>query len=318
VKPKRVFAFLGEDFLRERAARKQITELQKAQPSLVLLHLDGGELDATQVREQIGGASLFAAAKILFVRRADELPVPEALAELIPNGLAENSLVLEAEKLDKRSKLYKVLEKHAAVQELTKPDRRGLPRLVQELLQEQKLRLTPTGVKYLLASVEPEPGRLASEIQKLAVYAQGRELDVPDLKELLFSDQSENILQFLDGLGERHRRSLKQLRDLLRSGEDPNKIFFMIVSHVRNLLAIKSLTSLGRSSEEIAKETGRFVWLVAKQKKMAQNFSETELINLLHRLHTEDVRIKTGERTPEETLFELVLAMTLSERPLFL
>ncbi|MDW8110178.1 MAG: DNA polymerase III subunit delta [Candidatus Bipolaricaulota bacterium] len=317
MKPKRVFAFFGESFLRERAARKQIAELQKAQPSLALVTLDGSELDASGVREQVGGASLFASSKILFVRRADELPAPEALAELIPNGLAHNYLVLEAEKLDKRGKLYKALEKHAVVQELPKPDRRGLPKLVHELLQEQKLRVTPAGVKYLLASVEPEPGRLASEIQKLAVYAQGRELDVPELKELLFSDQSESVLQFLDGLGERRRQSLKELRALLRSGEDPNKIFFMIVSQVRSLLAIKSLAALGKSSDEIAKETGRFAWLVAKQKKLAQNFSEAELINLLHRLHAEDVRIKTGERTPEEALFEIVLAMTLSERPLF-
>lgn len=318
MKLKRVFLCLGDSFLRERAARKQIAELQTAQPSLVPVTLDGSELDASQVREQIGGASLFAAAKILFVRRADELPAPEALAELIPNGLAENYLVLEAEKLDKRSKLYKTLEKHAVVQELAKPDRRSLPKLVQELLQEQQLRVTPAGVKYLLASVEPEPGRLAREIQKLAVYAQGRELDVPELKELLFSDQGESVLQFLDSLGERRRQSLRELRDLLRSGEDPNKIFFMIVSQVRHLLTIKALASLGKSSDEIAKETGRFAWLVAKQKKLAQNFSEAELVNLLHRLHAEDVRIKTGERTPDEALFEVVLAMTLSERPLFL
>lgn len=316
MKPERAFAFLGDGFLRERAARRQIAQLQNAQPALALLLLEGGELDVTQLREHVGGASLFASAKILFIRRADELPDPEALAELIPNGLAENYLLLEAEKFDKRGKLYKTLEKHATLQELPKPDRRGLPKLVQELCREHRLRLTPAGVKYLLGAVEPEPGRLASEIQKLTVYAQGRELDVAALKELLFSDQSESILQFLDGLGERRRQSLKELRDLLRSGEDPHKIFFMIASQMRNLLAIKSLAASGKSSDEIAKELGRFSWLIAKQKKMSQNFSETELLGFLHRLHSEDVRIKTGERTPEETLFELVLAITLTERPL--
>jgi DNA polymerase III delta subunit len=48
---------------------------------------------------------------------------------------------------------------------------------------------------------------------------------------------------------------------------------------------------------------------VGKHKAMAQNFSEEELIELLQRLHEEDVNIKTGERTPEESLFDLVLQL---------
>lgn len=304
---------MGDSYLRERAAKKQMAEL--AQPAIALLTLDSSDLGPAQLREY-WGASLFEPAKILFIRRADELPAPEFLAELIHNGLAQNYLVLEAEKLDKRGKLYKALEKHGTLRELAKPDRRGLPKLANELLQEYRLRLTPAGVKYLLGAVEPEPGRLASEMQKLACYAQGRELDLPELRELLFSDQSESVLQFLDILGERRLQSVRKLRELLRSGEDPSKIFFMMVSQMRHLLAIKSLAALGKSSEEIAQELGRFSWLVAKQKKLAQNFSEAELIAFLQRLHSEDVRIKTGERSPEEALFELVLAIALTERPL--
>jgi len=83
----------------------------------------------------------------------------------------------------------------------------------------------------------------------------------------------------------------------------------MLASQIRGLLAVKSLAAQKKSSEEIAKELGRFAWLVGKQRAMARNFSEDELIALLHRLHEEDVRMKTGERTPEESLFDLVLAM---------
>jgi DNA polymerase III delta subunit len=83
----------------------------------------------------------------------------------------------------------------------------------------------------------------------------------------------------------------------------------MLVSQVRALLAVKSLAAQKKSSEEIAKELGKPPWLVGKHKAMAQNFSEEELIELLQRLHEEDVNIKTGERTPEESLFDLVLRL---------
>jgi DNA polymerase-3 subunit delta len=306
---KNVFAFLGDIYLRERAARKLIAQLQQSR-KYALITLEGRELTGPQMLEHVGGMSLFDDAKILYVRRADELPEPEELAERITRGLPKSVvLILDAEKLDKRSRLYKALDSLGALEEFPTPDRRSLPALVRELLAEYKVKLTPAALKYLLATVEPQPARLAKEIEKLACYSTERELDVPELRELLFGDQSESVLKWLDLVGERSPQSVKYLRELLRSGEDPNKIFFMLVSQVRGLLAVKSLAAQKKSSEEIAKELGKPPWLVGKHKAMAQNFSEEELIELLQRLHEEDVNIKTGERTPEESLFDLVLQL---------
>lgn len=306
---KNVFAFLGDIYLRERAARKLIAQLQQSR-KYALITLEGRELTGPQMLEHVGGMSLFDDAKILYVRRADELPEPEELAERITRGLPKSVvLILDAEKLDKRSRLYKALDSLGALEEFPTPDRRSLPTLVRELLAEYKVKLTPAALKYLLATVEPQPARLAKEIEKLACYSTERELDVPELRELLFGDQSESVLKWLDLVGERSPQSVKYLRELLRSGEDPNKIFFMLVSQVRALLAVKSLAAQKKSSEEIAKELGKPPWLVGKHKAMAQNFSEEELIELLQRLHEEDVNIKTGERTPEESLFDLVLRL---------
>jgi DNA polymerase-3 subunit delta len=306
---KNVFAFLGDIYLRERAARKLIAQLQQSR-KYALITLEGRELTGPQMLEHVGGMSLFDDAKILYVRRADELPEPEELAERITRGLPKSVvLILDAEKLDKRSRLYKALESLGALEEFPMPDRRSLPTLVRELLAEYKVKLTPAALKYLLATVEPQPARLAKEIEKLACYSTERELDVPELRELLFGDQSESVLKWLDLVGERSPQSVKYLRELLRSGEDPNKIFFMLVSQIRALLAVKSLAAQKKSSEEIAKELGKPPWLVGKHKAMAQNFSEEELIELLQRLHEEDFNIKTGERTPEESLFDLVLRL---------
>lgn len=302
-----VYAFFGDAYLRERAAKRLIAQLQQRR-QYALISVEGRELTSSQMMEHFGGMSLFDDAKILYVRRADELPEPEELAERMARGLPETIvLVLDADKLDKRSKLYKALEQHGSIEELPTPDRRGLPALARELLAEHKVKLTPAALKYLLATVEPDPARIAREIEKLACYSTEKELDVAQLRELLFSDQSESVLKFLDLIGERSPQSLKYLRGLLRGGEDPNKIFFMLAMQIRGLLAVKSLAAQKKSSEEIAKELGKLPWVVAKHKAMAQHFSEQELIGFLHRLHEEDVNIKTGERTPEEALFNLTL-----------
>lgn len=302
-----VYAFFGDAYLRERAAKRLIAQLQQGQRR-ALISLEGRELTSSQIVEHFSGMSLFDDAKILYVRRADELPELEEFAERIARGLSANVvLILDAEKLDKRSKLYKALEQHGSIEEFPTPDRRSLPTLVRELLAEYKVKLTPAALKYLLATVEPEPARIAKEIEKLACYSTEKELDVAELRELLFGDQSESVLKFLDLISERSSQSLKYLRELLRGGEDPNKIFFMLAMQIRGLLAVKSLAAQKKSSEEIAKDLGKPPWLVAKHKALAQHFSEQELIEFLQRLHEEDVNIKTGECTPEEALFDLTL-----------
>ncbi len=308
-KPQNIYAFLGDAYLRERAAKKLIAQLQQNQKR-ALIPLEGRELTSSHIVEHFSGISLFDDAKILYVRRADELPEPEELAERIARGISANIvLILDADKLDKRSKLYKALEQYGSVEEFPTPDRRSLPTLARELLAEHNVKLTSSALKYLLATVEPEPARIAKEIEKLACYSTEKELDVAELRELLFSDQSESVLKFLDLIGERNPQSLKYLRELLRGGEDPNKIFFMLAMQIRGLLAVKSLAAQKKSSEEIAKELGKLPWIVAKHKAMAQHFSEQELIEFLHRLHEEDVNIKTGERAPEEALFDLTLEL---------
>ncbi|MDW8031590.1 MAG: DNA polymerase III subunit delta [Candidatus Bipolaricaulota bacterium] len=302
-----IYAFFGDTYLRERAAKRLIAQLQQAH-KYALIPLEGGELTRSQIVEHFSGMSLFDDAKILYVRRVDELPEPEALVERIIKGLPPHLvLIVDADKLDKRSKLYKALEQYGSLEEFPTPDRRSLPILIRELLAEHNVKLTPEAMKYLLATVDPEPARIAREIEKLACYSPEKELDVTELRELLFGDQSESVLKFLDLVSERRPQSLSYLRELLRGGEDPNKIFFMLAMQIRGLLAVKSLASQKKSSEEIAKELGKPPWLVARHKALGQHFSEQELIEFLQRLHEEDVNIKTGERAPEEVLFELTL-----------
>ncbi|MBI3460780.1 hypothetical protein HY009_07615, partial [Candidatus Acetothermia bacterium] len=168
----------------------------------------------------------------------------------------------------------------------------------------------------LVSAVEPNVGRMEREIEKLACYPHKGELDLDELKELVFSDQSGNIFEFLDLVGERKLAALKYLRRLLESGEDPMKLFFMIASQIRSLLSVKSLIATGQSDDEIAQELGRYAWMINKQRRMVSQFTEAELIELIHRLQREDIAIKQGEREPHEALFEILLRITVPKHVL--
>jgi DNA polymerase-3 subunit delta len=308
-----LYLFTGEKTLRRRAAERQIKEI-RAQSKVRLgeIRLDGEELRLRELLSHLRISPLFEDGKIIFLHDADELEEPEPLAAILAKGLPPHLfLVLDCDKLDKRGKLYKTIEKHGLVQELSPPDRRRLPGLVRELLKDKNVRVTTEGFRYLVEAVELDVGRLEREIEKLALYPHQGELEASELKELAFSSQGGNIFAFLDTLGERRLDALARLQRLLDSGEDPSKIFFMIASQIRGLLAVKSLISQGCSDEQIAQELGRYAWLVNKQRRMAAKFTESELIELMHKLHQEDLALKQGEREPHEALFEIFLRITV-------
>jgi len=229
----------------------------------------------------------------------------------LERGLPEGFFILlSAEKLDQRGKLYQLIAERGAALDFPKPDRRSLPRLIKELLREQGVELTGEAFRYLLEASDLELHRLANEIEKLSIYPHQGPLGAEELKGLIFGARGPGIFRFLDELSERRPRALASLQALLGDGEDPGRIFFMIVAQVRALLAVKSLAGEGRNPKEIAAETGQYPWLVKKRLQQVKNFSEEELIELLYLLQEEDAKIKRGEEEPEAALYKIALALT--------
>jgi len=298
-----LYLFTGEPFLRQRAIKQLIRDIKaSARLRLSEVNLDAEELSLTKLSEELRTSPLFEDGKILLIRRADVLADNDKPASFLTQGLPENFyVILEAAKLSRRSALYKAVEERGQAQDFSM-DRRNLPSAVKELLQERGIQLTPEALRYLLEAVEPDLLRIYGEIEKLARYPHKGALDVGEIKELVFSDRGGNIFEFLDTLSERDLRALKLLKGLLNAKEDPNKIFFMIASQIRSLIAVKSLAEDGLSSEEIARKTGQYAWLVGKKRKQAHHFSTRELIELLQLLQREDSAIKRGERQPQEAL----------------
>lgn len=309
---KNIFLFTGDDYLRERALRRKIDEIKKHFSSeLHEVHLDGEGLDNEKLLEELFTPSLFAPGKLILIRRVEKLPDGAGLLKLLERGLPPGfSLLLSAEKLDQRSKLYSLIAQQGEIEDFPKPDRRSLPKFVKELLRERGVELTPEAFRSLLEMIEPELHHLANEIEKLSIYPHKGPLGVDDLKGLLFGGRGAGIFPFLEELSSRRPQALASLQALLSEGEEPNRVFFMIVGEVRALLAVKSLAGEGRTLQEIVAETGQYPWLVKRRLGQVKSFSEEELIELIYLLHREDARLKRGEAEPEESLYRLVLALS--------
>ena len=305
-----VHLLTGDPWLRRRAIEGLKRELQaESGPPWRKVLLDGEEFPIERFVEALQTSSLFQERVLVHVRRIEKLSAPEALIPYLQGRLSpERVVILEGEKLDRQSALYKHIAREGRVHDHPRPDRRGLPTLVQELLRERDVQLPPQGLRYLLESVEEDLGRLAREIDKLALFAPEGKISLEDLQGMLFHDKGGNVFAALDALLERRRDAPALLQALLGGGEEPSKVFYLLAAQVRALIAVRSLADEGVTNEGIAKRTRDFPWRAAKRRKLAAKIPPEELITLLHRLHEEDVRIKRGERRPEGALWALALA----------
>ena len=118
------------------------------------------------------------------------------------------------------------------------------------LAKELKFTLAPDAAQLLADSVESQE-ELRSEINKLAMYSNGREIKVEDVENLSFDEGGRAMMIFIDGLCEGKQddvaRALKYLRD------EP---LLPIIASITNRLRIALLLSCFKNADDVIKLLG--------------------------------------------------------------
>ncbi len=301
--------FLGEPFQREQAIKDTIEKLE-SNATLGKYSLEGHKLAVSELQQALFSPSLFEPGRWVWLRHADEFDAATLLKLLEKNVPPEVHLLIDMEKLDKRSGLYKWLKANAKLNEFAALDRRTLPGKIKSMLQESKVKLSSDAFQYLSTTLPPDLMHIGQEVKKLKLFAKNDELNLEQVQGLLFGGQQANVFQFFDLIGERKPQALPHLRQLLESGEEPSKLFYMLVNHIRSLLLIKALQSEGVRPPDIAKQSGSAPWMVNRRLQQASRWSLEELMQALQQLQEKDVQFKRGQSDPEDALLILILRWT--------
>lgn len=301
--------FLGEPFQREQAIKETIEALESKE-ELGKYSFEGHKLAVAELQEALFAPSLFEPGRWVWLRHADEFDAATLLGLLEKNIPPEVHFLIDLEKLDKRSGLFKWLKSNANINEFAALDRRTLPGKIKSMLNEKKVNIRSDAFQYLTTTLPPDLVQIGQEIKKLKLFAKNNELTLEQVQGLLFGGQQANVFQFFDLLGERKPQALPHLRKLLESGEEASKLFFMLVNHMRSLLLIKALQSEGLRPPDIAKQSGSAPWMVNRRLQQTRQWSLEELIQVIHQLQEIDVQIKRGQNDPEDALLSLVLRWT--------
>jgi DNA polymerase III subunit delta len=263
-----VYLFLGPEPYQRDFCRKALIE--RALPSAEdrengLTRYDLKEASLPEIIDDARSPSLFAADRLILVSNAEEaLPRVKgaaaedaegqgkgagvaALANYVKDPTPGVVLVFQASKYDLQGEDKKKLETvrkfyyaiEAQVEFAPFTEAKAL-QLAERLAQKAGLELGAAELQALVDALGADAARIASEIEKLRLYAGSRRLTAKDISELIPEAREATIFALVDALGHHDRvRSLELLDALVRQSEYLPLALSFLSTQFRMALAAK-------------------------------------------------------------------------------
>jgi len=317
-----VHVFYGPDTfsLREAldALRRQLDSDGSLWANTVVL--DGARLRPQELLEACQAAPFLGQHRLVVVRgllgrfqgegrrRAQALGPWQSLADALAQMPPSTHLVLVEEgPLEASNPLLSLLRPHAQVREFPPVTGDDLTRWLARRCRALGLRLSDRAAKLLLQLLGNDLWALASELEKLAAYADGQMVREADVRLLVTPAREASVFDLTAAVAEgRPRDALRLLRGLLSQGEEPLGLLALLHRQYRRLLLARWLSERGAGEGEAARELGVPPWAARRTLVQARRLPLPRLRAAYRRLLETDAAIKRGRLTPEVALEALV------------
>ena len=286
--------------------------------SVPVEHIDTQQLDAAGLAELVRGVSLFAAQRLIVLRRLSERPdLWEQLGQWAHNIPDETTLVLVEPGLDKRTKTYKALHKAATIitaDPLTDRQRPAAERWLRQLASRRGVSLSPAQLRSMVerALVPDEKGyggtidqlQLAHAIDALAQL----ETVTDDVIATVLPPAREfSVFDVVTLAVERRGPALRAALDELRLSHDPYQTAALIWVQWTQLAAIACYGEAGEA--EIARELSLHPYVVKKTKPLTTQVVPADIRTLTQRAAQLDADMKTTGIPPWDAVESFLFAV---------
>jgi DNA polymerase-3 subunit delta len=333
--PAPVYLFLGpEVWNRDRCRRALVAKaLVEADREQGLTRHDLDSVSLTEVLDDARSFSLFAPRRVIWVASAESaLPRGRAsgedataagdIADYLKNPVPETVVVFDAArfefdgedkaKLERVAKFYGAIPDQVEFRPFTPESAR---RVAQDIARERGLRMGVSEIGLLVEALGADAGRIAGEIEKLALYVgTERPVTADDIAALVPNAQATTIFALVNALGRGDRkRSLDSLDTLLREGEYlPLALSFLATQFRLALVAHEA--GLRNAQQILAWFTGQGVrmWRDRAEQVAATvgAFSRPRLERAITRLFEADRALRDARPDDRVVMEELVLSLT--------
>jgi len=283
-----------------------------------LSRFQGREFKAMEVVEQARTFPVFADRRLVIIKSIHEASTDQldGLLAYVEDPVPETILLLTADKIDARRKIFQVLKKTGAVIEFKKIYENQLPSFVRELASSLNITLTGGGLKLFCKRVGTNLVEVHGELEKLAGYLGERDIaDENDVAAIVSDTRIESIFDLTDALGQGDRATALVLLDrLLAEGQAPLMVLSMMTRHFRQMWKIRELTAQKVPQNELSRRVGVSPYFLKGLMQQAGRFDSPQYRQLFELFLDTDLALKSSGSEPKTHLEKLVLEIAVLGR----
>lgn len=304
-----VYLLYGDEAYLRRGLKQALRAALVGDDTMNFTYREGREVTAAEVREIAETLPFFADRRLIILENSGLLKKGgEELAEYLPELPETTVLVFCEEEVDKRSKLYKAIDKCGYCVECAKLSEEELKKYALAAFTKAKRRITGEAMDLFLDRCGDDLGHMVTEQEKLIAYTEGRDIRKEDVEAVTSVTAQNRVFDMLDAMAYGKPKEAYLLYEDLRALREPAmRILYLMTQHVNRLLQVKELDKRGLRADAIAAETGLRAFAVKKYLRQSAGFSEERLKKRLEKMTEYDNAVKNGALS-DELAVELVLA----------
>ncbi len=276
---------------------------------------DGASSSPSDWLQSVQTLSFFGGIKLTVVRDFHEVsldkPAVEKLISYVKNPSPESTLVLMADKIDRKKKIFKSLASIDYAVPCSSPKEGALIQWIATQAQKKGYTLKTDASRLLVDRIGAKPGLLVSELEKLSVSAgESKLIDESLVSELVGALKQENLFELTDALKTKNASAAIQiLRNQLRHGEEPLKILGTISWQYRLIWEVKHYKDKKTPIQTTARLMEAKPFMIEKAAGYCGKFSVGDLRKAFKSLFRADKELKTSSRSPELIMEALILRL---------
>lgn len=272
------------------------------------------DLDETVLEnalEDLDTYSFLTAKKVILIKNIENISQDEVKKDLehlyhyLDNPNPDNLLFIISKKLNNTLKVTKELKKRC---EFIQVALNALDYAKKEL---KDYKITPAVLNLLMDYCKNDITKLKNECLKLKTYKfNEKEITKGDIEELCIEklgDGTELTFSFTRALAEKNKKeALLKYKELLNYNIEPLNIIGLLASQFRIMLQVKILEEKSLRPNEISETLGEKPFRITKTKELTRYYTSKELRELMIKLQSIDIQIKTTDSDPN-SLIELFI-----------
>jgi DNA polymerase-3 subunit delta len=262
--------------------------------------------------------SLFDDEKIIIIKRATD-KILKVLEEITEKNIKDIKIILDADVLEKKSKLRSFFEKDKKLVCVPfYPDNdQTISKLAYNFLNNKKISLSPSNINLIVSKCSGDREALVNELQKIEYFGKnGKKINNENIAKLINLSENHSISELIDNcLAQNKKKIISILNENNFSNEDCIMIIRSFIMKAKKLLVLSKTFETNKNIDLTISSAKPPIFWKEKEitKQQIQKWKPKNIKNLIYTLSETELQIKKNINNSINLITDFIISQSLSE-----